>query len=54
MSWDRSTKLYGIITQKTALTVFTVMRTSNQILHVNKFLHFVIMQCCTSVCEFTV
>jgi hypothetical protein len=34
MSWDPSMKLYGIITQKT-----TVMRTSNQILHVKKFLH---------------
>jgi hypothetical protein len=39
MSWDPSMKLYGIVTQKT-----TVMRTSNQILHVNKFLHFIIMQ----------
>lgn len=38
MSWDPSTKLYGIVTQKT-----TVMRNSNQILHVNKFIHFVIM-----------
>jgi hypothetical protein len=39
MSWDPSTKLYSIITQKTI-----VMRTSNQILHVNKFLNFIIMQ----------
>jgi hypothetical protein len=39
MSCDPSTKLYGIVTQKT-----TVLRTSNHILHVNKFLHFIIMQ----------
>jgi hypothetical protein len=39
MSWDPSTEPYGIVTHKT-----TVTRTSNQILHVNKFLHFFIMQ----------